>query len=99
MADGRDMGTVVFPGAEVKIYLTAELRERARRRFLEREGREPGPEELSREAGLIQERDARDSARAFAPLKKPEEALEVDTSELTFDDQVQLIIKSVKKLD
>jgi 3-phosphoshikimate 1-carboxyvinyltransferase len=98
VADGRDMGTVVFPDAEVKIFLTAELRERARRRFLEREGREPSGEELAAESVKIQERDARDSARALAPLKKAEGALEVDTSDLTFEAQVQTIIDHAKAL-
>jgi len=98
VADGRDMGTVVFPDAEVKVFLTAELEERARRRFLEREGREPDPEELAGEAVMIRERDARDSARAVAPLTKPEGALEVDTSHLTFDAQVQLIIEHARTL-
>lgn len=98
VADGRDMGTVVFHTAEVKIYLTADLTERARRRFLEREGRNPTPEERAREAEKIQERDTRDSGRAVAPLRKPEGALEVDTSELTFEEQVQVIINHVKTL-
>ena len=95
VADGRDMGTVVFPDAEVKIFLTANLQERARRRFLEREEREPDPEELAAEARKIQERDARDAGRAVAPLRKPAGALEVDTSELTFQEQVQVIIDRV----
>jgi 3-phosphoshikimate 1-carboxyvinyltransferase len=98
VADGRDMGTVVFPGADVKIFLTAKLEERARRRFLEREGREPDREELAVEAARIQERDARDSARAVAPLRKPEDSMEVDTSSLTFEGQVQVIIDRVKTL-
>jgi 3-phosphoshikimate 1-carboxyvinyltransferase len=98
VADGRDMGSVVFPDAEVKIYLTADLMERARRRFLEREGRAPTPEDETLEAKKIQERDTRDSGRAVAPLKKPEGALEVDTSELTFEGQVEVIINHVKAL-
>jgi len=98
VADGRDMGTVVFPDAEVKIYLTASLPERARRRFLEREGRDSDPDEVLQEAEKIQERDTRDSGRAVAPLRKPSGALEVDTSELDFEEQVQLIINHVKVL-
>ncbi|MGD8362796.1 MAG: (d)CMP kinase, partial [Gemmatimonadota bacterium] len=98
VADGRDMGTVVFPDAEVKIFLTARLDERARRRYLERDGREPGPEELGREKARIQERDTRDSGRAVAPLRKPDGALEVDTSDLGFEEQVQLIVDHVKAL-
>jgi cytidylate kinase len=98
VADGRDMGTVVFPGAEVKIFLTADLNERASRRFLEREGRPPEGPETAAEAAKIQERDERDSKRACAPLKKPEGALEVDTSNLSFEEQVMVIINYVKVL-
>lgn len=98
VADGRDMGTVVFPDAEVKVFLTAELRERARRRFLEREGRLPEEEELAAEAEKIQARDTRDSGRAVAPLKKPEGAMELDTTELTFEEQVQAIIHHIREL-
>jgi 3-phosphoshikimate 1-carboxyvinyltransferase len=98
VADGRDMGTVVFPEAEVKIFLTANLEERARRRFLERDQRSPSPEELDEEAQRIQARDDRDSGRAVAPLRKAEEALEVDTSDLSFEAQVEVIIYHVKVL-
>jgi len=98
LADGRDMGTVVFPDAEVKIYLTADLRERAFRRFLERSEREPSDPELDLEAGIIRERDDRDSSRAVAPLKKASGAIEVDTSSLSFEAQVQVIIDHVKTL-
>lgn len=98
VADGRDMGTVVFPDAEVKIFLTADLTERARRRFLEREGREPRESELSNEAEKIQARDTRDSGRAVAPLRKPEDAIEVDTTSLTFEGQVEVIINHIKVL-
>jgi 3-phosphoshikimate 1-carboxyvinyltransferase len=96
VADGRDMGTVVFPHAEVKVYLTAELRERARRRFLQREGRDPTPRELQGESEAIRERDERDSNRALAPLRKPEDAVEVDTSHLTFEAQVETITGLVR---
>ena len=98
VADGRDMGTVVFPGAEVKIFLTAELEERASRRFLEREGRTPETGELREEAHRIRERDHRDSRRAFAPLKMPHGAIVVDTSNLDFGEQVEVIIDHVKAL-
>jgi len=98
VADGRDMGTVVFPDAEVKVFLIADLSERARRRFLERDGRAPSAHELAEEAERIQERDDRDSGRAVAPLKKPVDALEVDTSNLSFEAQVELIIHHVKLL-
>ena len=98
VADGRDMGTVVFPDAEVKIFLTAELNERASRRFLERKGNTPSSQELEVEAGKIQERDDRDSGRSVAPLRKPDGAMEVDTSYLTFEEQVEVILNHVKSL-
>jgi len=98
VADGRDMGTVVFPDAEVKVFLTANLMERAFRRFLEKQDREPSREELAEEARKIRVRDERDSGRAVAPLKKPEGAIEVDTSNLTFEAQVEVIINHVKLL-
>jgi cytidylate kinase len=98
VADGRDMGTVVFPDAEVKIYLTANLKERAFRRFLEREGRPPSEEEVAEEAGIIQARDARDSGRTVAPLRRAAGAIEVDTTTLSFDAQVDVIINYVKAL-
>lgn len=98
VADGRDMGTVVFPDAEVKIFLTANLRERAKRRFLERESRKPTDEELGMEAEAIEARDRRDSSRAHAPLKRADGAIEIDTSFLTFEAQVEVIIDHVKTL-
>ena len=98
VADGRDMGTVVFPDAELKVYLTASLEERARRRFLEREGRPPGPGELEREMEEIRTRDSQDSRRAVAPLKKPPGALEVDTSHITFQAQVEAILRHTRAL-
>jgi len=98
VADGRDMGTVVFPDAEIKIFLTAELGERAFRRFLERKGVPPTDDELAGEAGRIRERDERDSGRAVAPLKKADGALVIDTSDLGFEEQVQVILDYVKTL-
>jgi cytidylate kinase len=98
VADGRDMGTVVFPDAEVKVFLTADLKERAFRRYLERQGRPPTEEEVEEEARKIRERDERDSGRAVAPLKKAEGAIEVDTTNLSFDAQVEVIINQVKVL-
>ena len=98
VADGRDMGTVVFPDAEVKIFLTADLKERAFRRFLERQGRPPSEKDLEEEARKIRERDERDSGRTVAPLRKAEGATDLDTTNLSFDDQVEVIINLVKVL-
>ena len=92
--DGRDIGTVVFPDAELKIFLIADASERARRRYAELVQKSgdnnsvPSVEELERE---ILQRDKDDAARTHAPLKKHEDAVEVDTSGLTIEEQVTLV--------
>nr|WP_297461195.1 (d)CMP kinase [uncultured Halomonas sp.] len=90
VADGRDMGTVVFPGAALKIFLTASAEERARRRFLQlrRAGVDASLPSLLKE---IQARDARDMQRAVAPLKPADDAVELDTTELAIPDVVDRI--------
>ncbi len=98
VADGRDMGTVVFPDADVKIFLVASLEERARRRLRQDSGREPTTAEVQEEARRIEERDRADRSRSHSPLKRPEDAVDVDTTGLPFDDQVSLILKRVKNL-
>jgi cytidylate kinase len=84
VAEGRDIGTVIFPGAQVKIYLDASVEERARRRFqeLRAAGRSVSLEETVRE---LEERDRRDSARDLAPLRKAADATVIDSSALTAD--------------
>lgn len=99
VADGRDMGTVVFPGAEVKVFLTADLPERARRRLNEQGVADPSTAELVREAARIGERDRGDSEREFSPLRRPEGALELDTTRLTFEKQVEAILRRVHEVD
>jgi len=93
--EGRDIGTVVFPDADVKIYLTASIDERSNRRAKEyaEQGKEI-PLEKIRE-NLIQ-RDKIDSTRDVAPLSKAHDAIEVDTSNITIDEQVEIILKHVK---
>ena len=98
VADGRDMGTVVFPDADVKIFLVAGLEERARRRLLQDTGREPTSGEIQDEARRIEQRDQADQSRNHAPLRRPEDAVEVDTTGLSFADQVALILRRVKDL-
>ncbi len=98
VADGRDMGTVVFPDADVKVFLVAGLEERARRRLLQDTGREPTAGELQEEARRIEQRDQADRSRSHAPLRRPEGAVEVDTTGLSFEDQVALILRRVKDL-
>ena len=90
VADGRDMGTVVFPEASLKIFLTASAEERARRRFLQLQ--EAG--ETASLSSLLKEikaRDARDMQRAVAPLKPADDAVELDTTELAIPDVVDHI--------
>ena len=98
VADGRDMGTVVFPDADVKIFLVAGLEERARRRLLQDQGREPHAREIEEEASRIDQRDQADRTRSHSPLRQPEHAVELDTTGLSFDDQVSLILRQVKDL-
>ena len=98
VADGRDMGTVVFPDADVKIFLVAGLEERARRRLLQDHIGEPTVDEIEEEARRIEQRDQADRTRSHSPLRQPEQAVEVDTTELSFDDQVSLILRRVKDL-
>jgi cytidylate kinase len=92
VADGRDIGTVVFPDAELKIFLTADAEERARRRHkqLIEKGLSANMASLLQE---IRERDARDSQRAAAPLQKAPDAIELDTTGLTIEASVAQVLK------
>jgi len=94
VADGRDMGTTVFPDAEFKVFLTASAEIRAQRRFdqLKAKGFDVN---LARLLESIQARDVRDSSRATSPLKPAEDALELDTSDLTIDEVVTRILNLV----
>lgn len=90
--DGRDIGTVVFPGAELKVYLVADPEVRARRRLAEYGVTDPSPAELEAEVERLLGRDRRDSEREVAPLRKADDAILIDTTNLTFDDQVERIV-------
>ena len=93
--DGRDIGTNVLPNADVKVYLTASVECRARRRFKELEGKgEACDFEQIRQD--IQERDERDMTREIAPLKQAEDATLIDSSEMGIDDVVKAIIALTK---
>lgn len=94
--DGRDIGTVVLPEAEVKIFLTADVEVRAHRRWkeLQERGTERPYEEVLRE---IKERDFNDSNRATAPLKQADDAVRVDTSELSFDESKEKILQVIRE--
>lgn len=100
VADGRDMGTVIFPQATVKVFLTASVEVRAERRYkqLIDKGFSASMEDLLKD---LRERDARDSNRAIAPLKPAEEAYLLDTSNMTADQAVEQVLQwyaAVKKL-
>lgn len=92
VADGRDMGTVVFPAADVKVFLVADPVERARRRLRERGVDHPDAAALHAESERLQRRDAQDMERAVAPLRKAEDAIEIDTTRLDFTEQVERIV-------
>jgi len=90
--DGRDIGTCVLPDADVKIYLTADVGERAKRRYVELQGR--GVEcDVGKIRADIEERDYRDKNREHSPLKQAEDAVLVDTSQMTIDEAVTAIIR------
>ncbi|MFG6666497.1 (d)CMP kinase [Halomonas sp. HNIBRBA4712] len=92
VADGRDMGTVVFPDAPVKVFLTASAEERARRRFqqLQDAGVDASLSSLLKE---IQARDARDTQRSVAPLKPADDAITLDTTRLSIPEVVDRLIR------
>lgn len=96
IADGRDLSTVVFPNAELKIFMVASIQARAQRRFEELKAMGK-PADLEIIAENIAERDRIDSSRVTAPLKKHENAIEIDTSNLTFDEQVQQIVELIDR--
>ena len=90
--DGRDIGTVVLPDADVKVYLTASVETRAKRRFLELQ--EKGePTDLAKIAADIEDRDYRDMHRDISPLRQAEDATLVDSSDMTIDQVVERILE------
>lgn len=95
--DGRDIGSHVFPEAELKIFMTADLKVRAERRMneLAEKGIKVSLEEIERN---LKERDKLDSSRKQSPLIKTEDAIEIDTTYLSFDEQVDKIVGLAKKL-
>lgn len=92
VADGRDIGTVVFPDAELKAYLVADAEERARRRLIEMGAVAPSLDDVRAEAARLQGRDAIDSGRETAPLRQADDAVVIDTTALTFAQQVERIV-------
>jgi cytidylate kinase len=96
VADGRDMGTVVFPDAVLKVFLTASMQTRAQRRYkqLIDKGNHANLAALSRD---LEERDKRDAAREVAPLKPAADAVSLDSSGLTIDEVVDRVLKEYGK--
>jgi CMP/dCMP kinase len=97
VCEGRDIGTVVFPNAELKFFMTASIEERARRRMndFRRMGVSKSEADLVAE---IAERDRKDSTRKLSPLQKAVDAREIDTTSMTLMEQVRLIVEAAKKL-
>jgi cytidylate kinase len=95
--EGRDIGTVVFPDADLKVFLVASLEARSmrRKRELEEKGIEVSIEALQKE---IADRDRLDSTREESPLKRALDAIELDTSNLTIEDQVEFVVRKAKEI-
>lgn len=95
--DGRDIGTVVFPAADLKVFLVADPEVRARRRAeeLHRKGETVDFETVLRE---LVDRDERDRNRAVSPLRKAEDAVEVDTTHLAIDQQVEAVVRLARRV-
>ena len=94
--DGRDIGTVVLPDADVKIFLTAAPEDRAMRRYLELKERGT-PQDYEKLLAEIRERDYQDSHRAAAPLRPAEDAIRLDTTGNTFEQSFQLLLRTIKE--
>lgn len=97
VVDGRDIGTVVFPDAELKIYLTASAEVRAGRRISQR-GNPVNPDGLEAEAAALSDRDRADSTRAVAPLLAAPDAVPLDTTTMAFPEQVRFIVELARPI-
>ncbi|MFQ3680124.1 MAG: bifunctional pantoate--beta-alanine ligase/(d)CMP kinase [Pseudanabaenaceae cyanobacterium] len=91
--EGRDIGTAIFPQAELKIYLTASVAERAQRRLRDLQARGETQLDLGAIAAAIRERDEQDSTRAIAPLRRAPDAIQIDTDGLSVDRIVEIIVE------
>jgi cytidylate kinase len=98
IADGRDMGTVVFPAAPLKVFLTASAEERARRRYLQLKAKGDDVS-LSSLLDEIRVRDERDTQRAVAPLKPAQDAIQLDSTELSIEQVLERILSEVALRD
>ena len=93
VVDGRDIGMVVFPDAALKVFLTADPGERARRRLVEKLGRAPVDDEIAEETGKIMTRDEMDAAQSV----RASDAVEIDTTHLTQPEQIAQIVDLARK--
>ncbi len=96
VAEGRDIGTVVFPDADLKFFMVAGIDARARRRHAELIAQGVSME-LDAIAGAIRQRDLLDSTRSESPLRKAPDAIEIDTSDLTIDEQVAIVVRTARE--
>ncbi len=96
VAEGRDIGTVVFPDADLKFFMVAGIGARARRRRVELAGQGIAME-LEAIAEAIRKRDLLDSTRSESPLRKASDAMEIDTSDLTIDEQVAIVVNATRE--
>ena len=96
VVDGRDIGTIIFPNADYKFYITASLDQRTERRYLQlkKDNTEIDRNNIKND---ISNRDLRDINRKIAPLKKAEDAIEIDTTEMKIDDVIDFIVKYIHK--
>ena len=92
VVDGRDIGTIIFPNADYKFYITASLDQRTERRYLQRK-KDNAEIDRNNIKNDINKRDLRDINRKIAPLKKAEDAIEIDTTEMKIDDVIDFIVK------
>ena len=95
--DGRDIGTAVFPEAELKIFLTASPKVRAQRRYDELRGKGDQTTTMEMVSADLADRDYRDSHRAINPLRQAEDAVVIDNSELTIDEQTQVALQITRE--
>ncbi len=98
VADGRDIGTQVFPDAELKIFLTASVQERAQRRYRDLEQTEQPLPAIDELAGSIAERDRKDSTRSISPLRKAADAIEIVTDNLTAEQVIEKIVELYEQI-
>ncbi len=97
VCEGRDMGTVVFPEAELKVFMQADPEERAQRRLLQR-GERVTPRSVRAERRRLVARDAADSGRDVSPLRRAEDAMVIDTTHLSFEEQVEQVVEAAAGL-